>query len=361
MEGPSGSFVTSHAQDMAVVRTKTQWVLLIALLALVFFGIPNLLSGSWLTWVCFAGIYIIAVEGINIITGYTGLVSLGHSALVGVGAYISAILTTQFGLSFWVAIIAAGLGASLAGVLIGLTSLRVKGFYLALITIAFQFVFTWAIGHGLAEWTGGNSGYPPFVSGMPSTIPYPSIGGFVFNSYFRMYFIIMGFAVIMTFFAKNLARTKVGRAFVAIRDNDVAAEAMGVSLLRYKLLAFSIGCFYAGVAGSLTAHLLLRLDATQFTMNESLWYLAMMVIGGMGTALGPILGVLFFKGLEEIVSLIATQAAWAFPGLSGQLVASMTLIATGLVVVLFFIFEPRGLAHRWALLKAYYRLWPFSY
>jgi branched-chain amino acid transport system permease protein len=361
MERPSGCFNTSYAQDMAIVRTKTQWLLLVALLAFVFFGVPNLLAGRWLTWVCLAGISIIAVHGINIITGYTGLVSLGHSALVGVGAYTSAVLTTQFGLPFWPAVAAAGLGAGLVGILIGLTSLRVKGFYLALITIAFQYVFTWAIGHGLANWTGGSTGYPPFRPDLPYTIPYPSIGGFVFDSQFRMYFIIMGFVVLMTFLAKNLMRTKTGRAFVAIRDNDVAAEAMGVNLLRYKLLAFFIGCFYAGIAGSLTAHLFLRLDARLFTVNESLWYLAMMIIGGMGTAVGPIFGVLFFKGLEEIVSLVATEMAWAFPNLSGELVASLMLIATGLIVVLFFIFEPRGLAHRWALFKAYYRLWPFSY
>jgi branched-chain amino acid transport system permease protein len=176
-----------------------------------------------------------------------------------------------------------------------------------------------------------------------------------------MYFLIIGFVILMTFFAKNLARTKTGRAFRAIRDNDVAAEAMGVSPLRYKLLAFFIGCFYAGIAGSLMAHFLLGLDPTLFTLNESLWYLAMMIIGGMGTIVGPILGVIFFRGLEEIVSLIATKVAWAFPSVSGELVGSMMLITTGLVIVLFFILEPRGLAHRWTIWKSYYRLWPFSY
>ena len=361
MERPCGSFNRSYAQDMAIVRTKTQWLLLAAFIVFVLFGIPNLASGRWLTWVCLAGISIIAVHGINIITGYTGLVSLGHSALVGVGAYTSAILTSQFGLSFWLAIAAAGLGAGFVGILIGLVSLRVRGFYLALITIAFQYIFTWIIGQGLAEWTGGYSGYPPFVPNMPSTIPYPSIGGFAFDSDFRMYFLIIGFVILMTFFAKNLARTKTGRAFRAIRDNDVAAEAMGVSPLRYKLLAFFIGCFYAGIAGSLMAHFLLGLDPTLFTLNESLWYLAMMIIGGMGTIVGPILGVIFFRGLEEIVSLIATKVAWAFPSVSGELVGSMMLITTGLVIVLFFILEPRGLAHRWTIWKSYYRLWPFSY
>jgi branched-chain amino acid transport system permease protein len=346
---------------MATVRTRTQWLLLLALLVFIFLVIPHVLTGRWLTWICLVGISIIAVHGINILSGYTGQISLGHSALVGVGAYTSAILATKFGLSFWLAIVAAGLSAGLIGILIGLPSLRVKGIYLALVTIAFQYVFIWGIGHSPREWTGGATGFPPFIPGMPFTIPYPSIGGFVFDSYFRMYFIIMGFAVLMTFFARNLLRTKTGRAFIAIRDNDIAAEAMGVSLFRYKLLAFFIGCFYAGIAGSLLAHLYLRLDVKFFTLDDSLWYLAMMIIGGMGTVLGPILGVLFFKGLEELVSLLATEMAWAFPSLSGELVSSMMLIATGTAIVLIFIFQPRGLAHRWERLKSYYRLWPFSY
>jgi len=355
MEVPCGRFNTSYAQDMAIVRTKTQWLLLLAFLFVLFFVIPNFVPSVWLLRLCFAGVAIVAVQGLNIITGYTGQISLGHSAFVGIGAYTSAILTTQLGLSFWLAVVVAGITAGLISILIGLPSLRVKGFYLALITIAFLYIFLWVIGPGF-----GLTSYPPSSPGMPSTIPYPSIGGFVFDSYFRMYFIIMGCVVLLTFFARNLARSKVGRAFVAIRDDEIAAETMGISLLRYKLLAFFIGCFYAGIAGALLAHLQGKLDATPFSLQASISYLMMLVVGGMGSTLGPVAGGLFFTLLQGVVLFLGTKALSAFQGLGGGFVGSATLVVTGLAVVLFFIFEPKGMANLWERFKVYYRRWPFS-
>jgi branched-chain amino acid transport system permease protein len=193
-------------------------------------------------------------------------------------------------------------------------------------------------------------------------VPYASIGGLVFRSEASQFYLIMIIAALCTFFAKNLARTKVGRAFVAIRDNDLAAEVMGVNLFYYKMLAFFIGCFFAGIAGALLAHWTGSLNTEQFSLTESILYIGMIIIGGLGTTIGPILGVIFIRVLQQLLTMeFAPFLEKSFTMLPAGFASGITPMLFGLVIVLFLILEPRGIAHRWALFKAAYRLWPFSY
>lgn len=349
---PSGIFNVRYEQDTAIVRTGWQWGLLIALLLFLllfpFFARPFLLST-----VISLAIITILVLGLNIVTGYCGQLSLGQAAFMAVGSYASVILMSQWGVSFWIALPFAGLFSALVGLLFGLPAVRIKGFYLVMSTIAAHFIVIWLITERhLAKLTGG-------VDGL--LMPLPRIGGFVIDTDFRRYFLILSIAVLLTFFVRNLARTKTGRAFVAIRDNDKAAEAMGVSLFRYKLLAFALSAFYAGIAGALWAVFVSRIHPEQFTLMDSIWYLGMLIVGGMGSTLGAILGTSFLKLLKEGVTLAAPWVAKTMPTLIGAVPATMSLVVFGLVIILFLVFEPRGLAHRWEIFKRYYRLWPFSY
>jgi len=347
---PCGTHNYTYAQDMAIMRTKTHWALLIALLVLVF-TFPLYSSNYWLGVANLIGITVIAAIGLNLLLGYCGQLSIGHAGFIAVGAYTTAVLTNVFGLPFLVGLIAAGFMAGFIGLIFGIPSLRVKGFYLAIATIAAQFIIMWVINHlGI---TGGFMGI---------AVPHASIGGFVFNSEAKMFYLIMVIAVICAFFAKNLARTRIGRAFVAVRDNDLAAEVMGINLFYYKLLAFFIGCFLAGIAGALLAHWIGFMNTEQFTLSESILYIGMIIIGGLGTALGPIVGVIFIRLLQQVLTTIVLPLIEAaFPALPAGFATGINPILFGVIIVLFLVLEPRGLAHRWTLFKAAYRLWPFSY
>jgi branched-chain amino acid transport system permease protein len=248
-------------------------------------------------------------------------------------------------------LIGAGVVAGVIGLIFGLPSVRVKGFYLAITTIAAQFIIIWVINHW--NYTGGFLGIK---------VPYASIGGLVFRSETSQFYLIIIIAALCVFFAKNLARTKVGRAFIAIRDNDLAAEVMGVNLLYYKLLAFFIGCFFAGIAGGLLAHWIGFMNAEQFSFTESILYVGMIIIGGLGTSVGPIFGVVFIRLLQQVLTMnLVPFLESTFTMFPAGFATGITPMLFGLVIVLFLILEPRGLAHRWALFKSAYRLWPFSY
>jgi branched-chain amino acid transport system permease protein len=350
MSMPCGVRNYNYAQDMATVRTRTQWGLLIGFL-IILFTAPLYLSNYWLSVFNLIGITLIAATGLNILVGYCGQLSIGHAGFIAVGAYTSAVLTNRFGMPFSVGLISAGLLSGLVGLIFGLPSVRVKGFYLAITTIAAQFIIIWVINHwGI---TGGFLGI---------TVPYASIGGLVFRTRFSQFYLITIVAIIVIFVAKNLARTKVGRAFIAIRDNDLAAEVMGVNLLYYKLLAFFIGCFLAGIAGALLAHTTYSLNTEQFSFNDSILYIGMIIIGGLGTTIGPIFGVVFIRLLQQFLTVnLVPFLEKSFTMLPSGFASGVTPMLFGLVIILFLILEPRGLAHRWSLFKAEYRLWPFSY
>jgi len=350
MSLPCGTRNYNYAKDMAIVRTKTHWLLFIVFLALLFTA-PLYFGNYWLGVCNLIGITLIAAIGLNILVGYCGQLSIGHAGFIAVGAYTAAILTNRLELPFLAGLVCAGLVAGFIGLIFGIPSVRVKGFYLAITTIAAQFIIIWVINHW--SLTGGFTGIK---------VPYASVGGFEFRTESSQFYLIMVIAALVTFFAKNLSRTKVGRAFIAVRDNDLAAEVMGVNLLYYKLLAFFIGCFFAGIAGALLAHWIGFINAEQFSLTESILYIGMIIIGGLGTTLGPILGVVFIRLLQQVLTVeVVPFLEETFTAMPAGFATGVTPMLFGLVIVLFLVLEPRGLAHRWALFKAAYRLWPFSY
>ena len=296
---------------------------------------------------------IIAVQGLNVLIGYTGQISLSQAAFMLVGGYASALLVIHAGLSFFIALPLAALAAGVVGLIFGLTSLRVKGFYLAFATLAAQFIIPWMSRHTFKEYLGGANG--------AIDVPLPQLSGLNFGEVSNYFYISLIVLLITTVLLFNISRTRLGRAFVSVRDNDLAAELLGVNLFTYKLRAFFIAALLAGVAGALKAHSQ-RGVGTEFGygLNESIIFLGMLVIGGLGTNLGPFLGVAFIILLEDFANLLGGMLAAAFPELSGQLLTSFRPIFFGIALMLFLIYEPRGLAHRWQLLKAGWRLRPFT-
>ncbi len=343
----SETFHENYAQDMAIYHTRLHVGVLFAFIILLLIC-PLFLSDRALTIMTMMGISIISVHGLNILTGYSGQISIGHVGFMAVGAYTSALLTVHLGWSFWAALPFAALAAGIAGLIFGLPSLKIKGFYLIMATIAAHFIIIWLIiqFRGI---TGGPDGM---------AVPKPKIGSFVFNSKVSYYYLVMVITLLSTLVAVNIVRTRAGRAFVAIRDNDLAAEVMGISLWSYKLQAFFIGCLYAGVAGALLVHYYGFASIDQFPFMDSVWYLGMLIVGGMGSILGGILGAVSLKLLDELVTFFGPVLS-AF--IAAQAAASLALISRGLVIIIFLIFEPRGLAHLWGIIKAYFKLWPFSH
>jgi len=350
MDLPCGTRNYDYARDMAILRTRTHWALLFALLAIVFTA-PLYLSNYWLGVASLIGITIIAAIGLNILVGYCGQLSIGHAGFMAVGAYTTAVLTNKLGFPFLAGLICSGFSAGFIGVIFGIPSVRVKGFYLAITTIAAQFIIIWIINH----WSSVTGGF------VGISVPYASIGGIEFKDDASQFYLIMSITAVCILFAKNLARGRVGRAFIAIRDNDLAAEVMGINLLRYKLLAFFIGCFLAGIAGCLLAHWMGFMNAENFSLADSILFIGMVIIGGLGTTLGPILGAIFIRLLQQGMMFISPILENAFPALPAGFATGLGPMVFGLVIVLFLVLEPRGLAHRWMLFKAAYRLWPFSY
>ena len=346
---PCGTFNETYEKDTAIFRTKAHWVWLVSailfFLAFPFFANEYLLSVTILIY-----IYIIAAHGLNLLTGFTGLISIAHSAFIGIGAYASAILVSNIGFPFWLAFPCSIVITGLIGVIFGAPSLRLKGFYLVMATLAAQFIINFVI----MRWkvlTGG-------VYGM--SVPSLTLSNMEFDTNQSFYYIAFIVLVLSTYVAKNLVRTQVGRAFIAIRDNDLAAEVMGINLTKYKLLSFAAGCAFAGAAGSLWGHWVRMISPEHFNLMGSVWFLGYIIVGGLGSILGPFFGVIFITLTMEILSSIFTGLSMSYPEVIGYLFASREIFF-GLILALFLIFEPRGLAHRWEIIKASYRLYPFSY
>jgi len=349
---PAGDFDRSYKQDMAVVRRPWQWVAL-ALGAAVALTAPLWANAYVVTTANTIFYTIITVQGLNVLTGYTGQISLGQAAFMLVGGYTSALVTTHFGLPFPLAVLVAGLVAGLVGLLFGLPSLRVKGFYLAMATLAAQFIIPWVSRHAFPDLLGGTSGR--------IDVPVPVILGVHFSETSQYYYLSLITLVLTTLAVLNISRSRLGRALVSIRDNDLAAELLGVSLFQYKLRAFFIASFLAGIAGALKAHSQ-RGVGTEFGygLEESIILLGMLVIGGLGTNLGPFLGVTTVILLQDLARVVGQFLSELFPAMQSRLLNSFRPIFFGLVLMLFLIFESRGLAHRWQTFKAAWRLRPFA-
>ncbi len=344
-----GGFRVTYRSDERIFDTAVPIIALLAVLAVLAL-VPTFATTYWLDVLNRIGIAVIGALGLNILVGFTGQISIGHAAFLAVGAYATAILEANAGLPFYLAIPVAALLTAAFGLVFGIPSLRLRGLYLAIATLAAHFITI----YGIIHWERMTQG----VLGL--MVAPASVFGWPLDSDARIFYLIFALTVPATLFAKNLFRTKVGRAFIAIRDRDVAAGVMGVSLYRYKLLAFVISSFYAGVAGGLMAHHSRILFPDAFTLLVAIDYLAMIIIGGLGSILGSILGAGLMTLLPEVLKLTATSLTGVYPQAFG-LIASARDIVFGLAVIFFLTYEPQGLARIWMRMRSYWTLWPYSY
>ncbi len=348
---PCGTFDVKYNQDMSVVRTRFQWVMLVVFLLALFILLPLFASGHWLAVTNLIAIDIIVILGLNLLTGYCGQISLGQAAFMMVGAYTGAIAASKAGLDFWVCLPLVIVVSILVGLIFGAPSLRLKGFYIAMSTLAAQYIIPWAIIH-IPNLSGGVFG---------CHTPPVKLGSMTFDTEREWFYLIMTFAVILTVIAKNIARSKLGKAFIAVRDSDLAASILGINVFRTKIIAFSICSVYAGLGGCLFAYYIGIAHLEHFSLLNSIWYLGMIIVGGMGSIAGSIFGAAFLRLLIEFTAKITPWLMQAAPGVSEGLASGIAPFTLGLVILLFLIFEPRGLYHRWEIAKSTMRLWPFPY
>jgi len=305
----------------------------LALSAVAFVAAPFVVSNYWLYWICLMAINTISATGLNILTGYTGLSSLGQAAFMGVGAYTLALLQQHLPLPFPLALLAAGLVAAIIGLVVGMPSLRVKGLYLAIATIAasvvLEFVFTnW---QSVTNGTKGLTLAPASFFGQPLDQPG------------QLYWVIVPTAIVLVAMAANLFRTRVGRAFIAIRDRDISAEVLGIPLLRYKLMSFGLASFYAGVAGGLWAFFFRVVTPDAFPIVLSIFFLAAIIVGGLGTIAGGVIGAIFMTLVPELLRLVfGLLTAWVPDAMA--VIPSVRSIIFGALIVGFLLFEPQGIA-----------------
>ncbi|MCA9939631.1 MAG: branched-chain amino acid ABC transporter permease [Anaerolineales bacterium] len=369
---PAGDFDRRYEQDMAVLRQRWQYVVLfLCLVAL--YTLPLYGSGTVISLVNRIGIFIIAVQGLNILTGYTGQISLGQAAFMTVGGYVSALLVGNLGWSFFLALPVAGLVAGLVGLLFGLPSLRVKGFYLVMATLGAQFIIPWFARNSFKDVLNGAQGInvaivslkiPVIANSCLLGTTYKADANACFFSFGEpSSFLLITLTVLMitTIATHNISRSRFGRALVSVRDNDLAAELLGINLFTYKLRAFFLAAVYAGIAGALLAHNLRFINSETVNLTSSVLMLGMLVVGGLGTSVGPFFGVTLVLLIEEAVVIITPILIDLIPAIEGTATAALRPLIFGLALMLFLVFEPRGLAYRWQLIKAAWRLRPFAH
>lgn len=357
----SGYYKTTFAADMALYQLPIARWTMVAIAAVLLTLPPMLtaLTGGVAAeyYVTICNICLIAVVGalgLNILVGYTGQISIGHGAFMSVGAYTAANLATKLDLPFWLTLPAGGLMAAAVGIVVGFPSLRIKGLYLAIATLAGQLIIEWIINHA------------PAISGGAQAsieVPRPSAFGYVIKTQRELYYFLLIFAVLATVGTLNLMRSRIGRAFVAIRDQDIAAEIIGIDIARYKLTAFAISSFYAGVTGVLYTYYFGVANYENFQITTSIDYLAMIIIGGLGSVLGSILGAIFVTLLPILIRLaMETVGPLLFSVQDlNNLIPNVRLIVFGGLIILFLVLEPEGLNRLWRNIRSYFRVWPFSY
>jgi branched-chain amino acid transport system permease protein len=350
----AGVFKTSYAADMALYPLPiAKWA--VAAFAGLFIIIAPLTLGEY--YISILNLILIAVVGalgLNILVGYTGQISIGHGAFMSVGAYTAANLVVHLHAPFWITIPAGGAMAALIGAVVGIPSLRIKGIYLAIATLAAQLIIEWTINH-----------VPAISGGVQASIPVPRpvFFGTVLKTQTQLYMFLMFFVVVAIVGTSNLIRSRIGRAFIAIRDQDIAAEIIGIDIFRFKLWAFAISSFYAGVTGVLYTYYLGIANYEQFQLVVSIDYLAMVIIGGLGSILGSILGAIFVTLLPILTRWFLEDYGWLFFS-SGDLlnaIPNLRQILFGGLIIFFLVVEPEGLNRLWRNIRNYFRVWPFSY
>jgi branched-chain amino acid transport system permease protein len=349
-----GVLKSTYEADMALYPLPIARWTVGALAVLFFLVIPLAVAEYYLSIVNLISIAIVGALGLNVLVGYTGQISVGHGAFMSVGAYTAANLVVRLGWPWPVNLVLGGLMAAIVGGIVGIPSLRIKGLYLAIATLAGQLIIEWTINH------------VTFISGGVQAsieVPRPEFFGYKIASQRDMYFFLLVFVVLALVGTMNLVRSRIGRAFVAIRDHDIAAEIIGINIFRYKLLAFAISSFYAGVTGVLYTYYLGVANYEQYQIVVSIDYLAMIIIGGLGSILGSVFGAMFVTVLPILIRVVME----AFGGLlfSPQAVLNtipnLRLIVFGLLIIVFLVVEPEGLNRLWRNIRNYFRVWPFAY
>ncbi|MFZ5427629.1 MAG: branched-chain amino acid ABC transporter permease [Thermodesulfobacteriota bacterium] len=349
MLGKCGLFHCSYRAESALFPSRFQKACMAAF-ALALILVPLGINSYYVSILCLINIAVIGSVSLNLLTGLCGQISLGHGAFFGVGAYTAGILAAK-GVPILVTLPASGAVAAVLGMAFGLPSLRLKGIYLAIATLAAQLILEYVFLHW-DSMTGGSNG----LMVMP-----PSILGFAFDSDVKMFYLTLAVAALATLAVSNITRTRPGRAFVAIRDHYLSAEIVGVNLFAGKLQAFGLSSFLAGVGGCLWAHYTNFITPEQFNIGLSINYLAMIIIGGLGSVLGAVFGAVFLTILPEALNAASSLAGQLMGGDLTSSLAALKGGVFGLVLILFLIFEPEGLAHRWRLIKAYWKLYPFAH
>lgn len=346
---PCGDFRTTYASDMTIFATPITRYVALSFIVLML-CVPFVANSYALNLLIQIGYYGIAALGLNLVVGFTGQISLGHAAFFGFGAFASAWLNNSVGMPVFFSIPVAGAMTMLVGILVGIPAGRIKGLYLAIATLASQFILEDFFARA-AWFTGGSAG---------AMAEYLTLFGFAFDTDQSYFYVVFFYVLVVYTLTSNLIRSRDGRALVAVRDHYLSAEIMGINLTWYRVMSFGLSALYAGIGGALFAHYLGFVSVEGFTIILSIQFLAMIIIGGLGSISGTLMGTVFMVLLPEIMELGVQLTSSYAPGLV-QSLAYVKEMAIGLAIVLFLIFEPDGLAHRWQRIKAYWKLYPFSF
>jgi branched-chain amino acid transport system permease protein len=362
---PHPNLTRRYADELKLFRTRGAKAWLAALIALWVFVPMVVVDPFWLSVLNYAGIAAIGAIGLNLLTGYTGQVSLGHAFFIGTGAYAAAAIGGDLGLPLVLWLPAAAVIGAAIGALIGPFALRLRGNYLAIVTLGLVFLGEHLF-RNLDAITGGNSGTSVNAEAKLGPIDFSAVT-ILGDEYIRnqgWFWLIWGLVALTALLTKNIVRTRPGRAIQAIRDRDVAAEIVGVDLGRYKVAAFAVSSALAAVAGALYGAYQQYVSPDEWTLFLSIQYIAIIIVGGVGTVFGAVLGALFLGGLPAVIE----NYSGSIPGVATTAnddgfisVFSLNQAIFGLLIVLFLMFEPRGLAAMWLRAKAYFKAWPFSY
>ncbi len=356
----TGNFFTSYKAEQRIFMTHIDRLVFICFLVALFaWPLFFKLGNKYMLVIDSILIAIVAVYGLNLLTGFAGLISIGHAAFVGVGAYTLASFATVLGtnhvlITHWwpLMILVSGVVGAVIGGIVGLPALRLKHLYLVIATLSFQMIFQWTINF----MTFFNQG---------QTIAIGRVFWFTGKvarkqHYLFWYYVILVIVVVLGLAVRNLLRSKHGRCLVAVRDNDRAADAMGMNPGITKVYAFALAGFFAGVAGALHAYLWRGVGFESFTLHHSISYLAMAIVGGLGTLVGSFFGPVAILMLELQVEHFAEFVGHYFTAI-GDVATAFRPLSFGLVIVLFLMFEPRGIANWWRITRSYFKLWPFRY
>jgi branched-chain amino acid transport system permease protein len=360
---PCGVYHETYAQDHAWWQTRFIRGKMIALFVILYGIVPLYADVYWISVANQIGYTIMGALGVQLLIGFCGQLTLGHAAFIAVGAYTSTLLILEFpwpqilldsGLAYPISIFVAAVVAGIWSVLFGLPSARVKGFYLILTTMAAQFI---TVDFLITQYISQIGGRGQAFSLPAGTI---KIGPWIIDNDVKVYYMILTFCVLCLAAVANLIRSRVGRAWIAIRDNDISAEVMGINVVQYKLLAFFAAGFIGGIAGACWISNLAAISPEHFPWFWSLWLVGVILIGGVGSIHGTVFGALFMVVVMELLQMAVMPLSDAYP----KLLMDFLFIkeATfGLAICIFLIFEPNGLAYRWWQTKNYFNLWPFSY